>query len=80
MLKSFEVEKLVLIAIPDLVDTWMSGFGFKPMEDKEREKLNSINLMVFPGTTLLQKNLCGIAAIEPRQGFFYFLFMHEVSP
>ncbi|XP_043688984.1 increased DNA methylation 1-like [Telopea speciosissima] len=57
MLKSFKVERLVLAAIPTLVDTWTSGFGFKPLEDKDREQLNSINLMVFPGTTLLKKNL-----------------------
>ncbi|RWR89010.1 GNAT domain-containing protein [Cinnamomum micranthum f. kanehirae] len=67
MLKSSKVEKLVLVAIPDLLDTWILGFGFKPMEDKEREKLNSVNLMVFPGTTLLEKNLRGIDAVEPRQ-------------
>lgn len=75
MLKSCKVEKLVLVAIPDLLDTWMLGFGFKPMEDKEREKLNTINLMVFPGTTLLEKNLCEIDAVEPRQEGEYFLFL-----
>ncbi|XP_042479097.1 increased DNA methylation 1-like [Macadamia integrifolia] len=58
MLKSFKVEKLVLAAIPNLVDTWTSGFGFKPLEDRDRTQLNSINLMVFPGATLLKKSLC----------------------
>ncbi|KAJ4975081.1 hypothetical protein NE237_000187 [Protea cynaroides] len=57
MLKSFKVERLVLPAIPNLVDTWTSGFGFKPLEEKERKLLNNINLMVFPGTTLLKKSL-----------------------
>lgn len=64
MLKSMKVEKLVLSAVPTLVDTWMFGFGFKPMEEKEREQLNNINLMVFPGTTLLKKNLYEIGVAE----------------
>ncbi|XP_042494851.1 increased DNA methylation 1-like [Macadamia integrifolia] len=57
MLKSFKVEKLVLAAIPNLVDTWTLGFGFEPLEDKDREQLKNINLMVFPGTTWLKKSL-----------------------
>ncbi|KAJ4982480.1 hypothetical protein NE237_033317 [Protea cynaroides] len=64
MLKSFKVERLVLAAIPNLVDTWTSGFGFKPLEDREREQLNNINLMVFPGATLLEKSLCETKATD----------------
>ncbi|KAF6176082.1 hypothetical protein GIB67_000176 [Kingdonia uniflora] len=57
MLKSLKIERLVVAAIPSLVDTWTVGFGFEPMEHEEKEKLNSINLMIFPGTTLLIKRL-----------------------
>eukprot|EP00268_Persea_americana_P044874 TRINITY_DN4541_c0_g1_i2.p1 TRINITY_DN4541_c0_g1~~TRINITY_DN4541_c0_g1_i2.p1 ORF type:complete len:2240 (+),score=513.42 TRINITY_DN4541_c0_g1_i2:581-6721(+) len=67
MLKSFKVQMLVISAIPDLVDTWTSGFGFAPIDDKEREMLNKINLMVFPGTTLLKKSLNGIEPVETKQ-------------
>lgn len=57
MLMSFKVEKIVIAAIPSLVETWTVGFGFKLMEDEEKETLNNINLMVFPGTVLLKKPL-----------------------
>ncbi|KAJ7948732.1 increased DNA methylation 1 [Quillaja saponaria] len=57
MLMSFKVEKLVISAIPDLVETWTKGFGFKPVDDFEKQNLKKINLMVFPGTVLLKKPL-----------------------
>ncbi|XP_066380321.1 increased DNA methylation 1-like [Miscanthus floridulus] len=57
MLKSFHVKMLVLSAIPELVSTWVSGFGFKPIEEYERKQLDTINLMLFPGTSLLIKSL-----------------------
>ena len=57
MLISVKVEKLVVAAIPDLVETWTKGFGFMPVDDIEKQKLNKINLMVFPGTVLLEKPL-----------------------
>jgi hypothetical protein len=62
MLRSFHVKVLVLSAIPELVSTWVSAFGFKPIEEDERKQLNTMNLMLFPGTSLLIKNLedcCG---------------------
>jgi len=55
MLKSLKVEKLVISAIPSLVETWTLGFGFQHLEDGERRSLSSINLMVFPGTVWLKK-------------------------
>ncbi|KAG5546132.1 hypothetical protein RHGRI_018345 [Rhododendron griersonianum] len=55
MLKSFKVEKLVISAIPSLVETWTLGFGFQSLEDGERRSLSNINLMVFPGTVWLKK-------------------------
>ncbi|TYG47558.1 hypothetical protein ES288_D11G348800v1 [Gossypium darwinii] len=57
LLISFKVEKLVITAIPNVVETWTKGFGFKLVEEEEREALNKINLMVFPGTVLLSKPL-----------------------
>ncbi|XP_015082230.1 increased DNA methylation 1 isoform X2 [Solanum pennellii] len=82
MLKSFKVEKLVISAIPGLVETWTCGFGFEPLEDHEKRSLSHINLMVFPGTVWLKKSLfqaadadqpsvCpgenGLTIIEPMQ-------------
>ncbi|KAK8545644.1 hypothetical protein V6N12_026474 [Hibiscus sabdariffa] len=57
LLISFKIEKLVITAIPNLVETWTKGFGFTPVEDDERKMLAKINLMVFPGTILLKKPL-----------------------
>ncbi|XP_071715648.1 increased DNA methylation 1-like isoform X2 [Rutidosis leptorrhynchoides] len=55
MLKSLKVEKLVVSAIPSLVDTWTNGFGFTPLEADEKKNLTKTNLMVFPGTVWLTK-------------------------
>lgn len=57
LLKSFKVEKLVISAIPGLVETWTHGFGFEPLLDCEKRSLSHINLMVFPGTVWLKKSL-----------------------
>lgn len=68
MLMSFKVEKLVIAAIPNLVETWTEGFGFKPLEDNEKKNLNKINLMVFPGTVLLKKPLYEIQKADRHSG------------
>ncbi|KAL5990184.1 hypothetical protein ACLOJK_011081 [Asimina triloba] len=71
MLKSFKVEMLVLTAIPALVETWTAGFGFELMSNKEKEQLTRINLMTFPGTTLLKKTLCHVETKEVIDGLDY---------
>ncbi|KAK9269746.1 hypothetical protein L1049_001524 [Liquidambar formosana] len=68
MLKSFKVEKLVISAIPNLVETWTVGFGFEPLEDSEKESLKNINLMVFPGTILLKKPLLENQPMDTQSG------------
>ncbi|KAF7016570.1 hypothetical protein CFC21_030152 [Triticum aestivum] len=57
MLKSLEVEMLLLFAIPNLVDTWTSAFGFRPIEDCDKKKLSKVRLVSIPGTVLLKKDL-----------------------
>ncbi|CAH9104406.1 unnamed protein product [Cuscuta epithymum] len=57
MLKSLKVEKLVLSAIPSLVDTWTMRFGFEPFEENDKRSLSDINMMVFPGSVWLKKSL-----------------------
>lgn len=80
MLASFKVEKLVISAIPNLVETWTEGFGFIPLEDNEKKSLNKINLMVFPGTVLLKKPLCKNQKADRHSGecflFSLYYFIH----
>ncbi|KAK4420411.1 Increased DNA methylation 1 [Sesamum alatum] len=57
LLKSLKVEKLVISAIPTLVETWTVGFGFQPLEEDEKRSLSKTNLMVFPGAVWLKKPL-----------------------
>ncbi|KAJ8483884.1 hypothetical protein OPV22_016369 [Ensete ventricosum] len=64
MLKSLKVEMLVLSAIPTLVETWTSVFGFKQLEDTEKW-LQNIDFMSFPGTVLLKKSLYDATARTP---------------
>ncbi|GJN02904.1 hypothetical protein PR202_ga20296 [Eleusine coracana subsp. coracana] len=59
MLKSLKVETLLLSAIPHLVDTWTSGFGFREIDDSDKKKLSKFRLASVPGTVLLKKNLYG---------------------
>ncbi|RCU34511.1 hypothetical protein DVA81_19440, partial [Acinetobacter baumannii] len=58
---------LLITAIPNLVETWTSGFGFKYISNKEKEQLTRFNLMMFPGTTLLKKTLCGKETVETKE-------------
>lgn len=75
MLISIKVAKLVIAAIPDVVETWTKGLGFKPMGDIEKQRLNKINLMVFPGTVLLEKPLFKEENIE---GIFILYIQHAI--
>ncbi|CAK7327685.1 unnamed protein product [Dovyalis caffra] len=69
MLTSFEVEKLVISAIPDLVETWTKGFGFTLVSKDEKRSLNKINFMVFPGTVLLKKQLYKTKEVDTQSDF-----------
>ena len=57
MLTSIGVEKLILPAVPELQDTWIDAFGFQQMSLPDVQELSKLNLMTFPGTSLLQKHL-----------------------
>ncbi|CAK9874214.1 unnamed protein product [Sphagnum jensenii] len=65
MLQMVGVETLVLPAVPELLDTWTGAFGFKPMDTFPRQTLIELNLMAFPGTSLLHKSLPGLQAHPP---------------
>ncbi|KAG8082044.1 hypothetical protein GUJ93_ZPchr0014g46646 [Zizania palustris] len=57
ILKSLKVEMLLLSAIPNLVDTWTSAFGFVPTDDRDKKKLSKLRLVSVPGTVRLKRNL-----------------------
>ena len=57
LLRSLQVSTFVLPAIPELFDTWIHAFGFRPLCASPSLEIKDLSLMVFPGTELLQKNL-----------------------
>jgi hypothetical protein len=65
MLQTLGVETLVLPAVPELLETWIGAFGFQPMDTFPKQTLIEMNLMAFPGTSLLHKSL---ARLQPVAG------------
>lgn len=57
LLSHLGIEKLVLPAATQLQTTWESSFGFSEMPDNERMELIGYPLLVFQGTTLIQKSI-----------------------
>ncbi|KAK8918896.1 hypothetical protein KSP39_PZI021152 [Platanthera zijinensis] len=56
-LRSLCIRRLIIPAISELTETWTTVFGFMPLDISLQEEVKSVNMLVFPGTGLLQKSL-----------------------
>ncbi|KEH34313.1 putative histone acetyltransferase chromatin regulator PHD family [Medicago truncatula] len=54
------VERLILPAVPTVVDTWTGAFGFSKMPNFERSQFLNYTFLDFPGTIMCQKFLANI--------------------
>ncbi|KAM0916734.1 hypothetical protein ACQ4PT_010063 [Festuca glaucescens] len=79
MLKALKVEMLLLSAIPSLVDTWTSAFGFRPIDDSDKKKLSRVRLASVPGTVLLKKDLYECSETETGDGMEHLSRGHQSS-
>jgi len=59
-----DVERLVLPAVPSVLETWTSSFGFAKMTNYERSQFLGYTFLDFEGTIICQKLLTNIASSD----------------
>ncbi|KAI3929558.1 hypothetical protein MKX01_025726 [Papaver californicum] len=71
-LRELEVERLILPAVPQVLQTWTTSFGFSKMSDSERLEFLKYSFLDFQDTTMCQKILRMFSRVaeptmEPRR-------------
>jgi hypothetical protein len=49
------VERLVLPAVPELLQTWTESFGFQVMSQSDKLEIAEHTILCFQGTTMCHK-------------------------
>lgn len=57
LLSSLRVEKLMIPAAGELLETWIDSFSFEPLDESDQEEIRSLSLVAFPRTFLLKKSI-----------------------
>lgn len=60
------MERLVLPAVPNVLNTWTTSFGFAKMTNEERLNFLDYTFLDFEGTVMCQKLLRKIPSTDLR--------------
>eukprot|EP00899_Mesostigma_viride_P013452 jgi/Mesvir1/22107/Mv25776-RA.2 len=77
VLHSLGVRKFVLPAVEETSEAWTRAFKFSPCSLEERRRHVELGVMVFPGTTMMEKPIRG--AKLPAKPEDYFTFMSSTN-